>query len=310
MSKTQSATIGILFVCFVWGVEFVLVHNAIAVLDPHSFNFFRFGIASLFIGLCMGRGTWRTGLNLRLIKRGCFLGLLLYFGFTFETFGLLYTTVSNCAFITSLSVVLVPIIAFFALGDQLRRTTIVGVSIAAAGLYFLTVAGDLPLNLGDFLPLVGAGMFALHIVYTGKYSRNFDVLWLTLVQLTVVSVLSLGSALVAEDWHQLVNMAVLGNPTVLSAILVSSILGTGLAIMVQTLAQTLLNPTRVALVFTLEPVFASLTAYLVLKEQLPAAAGLGAVMILAGILMAELPSFSFLPWRTLKEPVLLGTQRR
>ena len=151
MSKSQSATIGILLVCFIWGVEFVLVHNAIAVLDPHSFNFFRFGIASLFIGLCKGRGNWRTGLNLRLIKRGCFLGLLLYFGFTFETFGLVYTTVSNCAFITSLSVVMVPVVAFFALGHQLRRTTIVGVSVAAAGLYFLTVAGDLPLNIGDFL---------------------------------------------------------------------------------------------------------------------------------------------------------------
>jgi len=306
MSKTQSATISILFVCFIWGVEFVLVHNAIAVLEPHSFNFFRFGIASLFIGICMGFGGLRPGLNLRLIKRGCFLGVLLYFGFTFETFGLLYTTVSNCAFISSLSVVLVPIVAFFVLGDQLRRTTIVGVSIATAGLYFLTIAGDLPLNLGDFLPLVGAGMFALHIVYNGKYSRGFDVLWLTLVQLTVVSMLSLGSALVTEDCHQLVNMAVLGNPTVLFAILISSILGTGLAIMVQTMAQTLLNPTRVALVFTLEPVFASLTAFLVLKEQLPAAAGLGAVMVLAGILMAELPSFPLLTWRTLEEQFKLG----
>jgi len=103
-----------------------------------------------------------------------------------------------------------------------------------------------------------------------------------------------------------VNMAVLGNPTVLFAILISSILGTGLAIMVQTMAQTLLNPTRVALVFTLEPVFASLTAFLVLKEQLPAAAGLGAVMVLAGILMAELPSFPLLTWRTLEEQLKLG----
>ncbi|WP_300458064.1 DMT family transporter [Desulfobacula sp.] len=298
MSKSQSATLGILLICFIWGVEFVLIRNAIAVLEPHSFNFIRFGIASLFTGICMRHGNQRDGLNWRLIKRGCFLGILLYLGFTFQTFGLLYTSVSNCAFITSLSVVLVPIVAFFALGDRLRLTTIVGVGIATAGLYFLTVAGDVPFNFGDSLPFVGAAMFALHIVYTGKYSREHGALCLTLVQLITVSVLSLGSVLVSEDWHRLLDIGVVGDPRVLFALFVASILGTSLAVMIQTLAQSHLSSTRVALVFSLEPVFASLAAFLVLKEQLPAAAGVGAVMILTGILLAELPSFSFTSCRS------------
>ncbi len=290
MSKSKSATLGVLFVSFIWGVEFVLIHNAIALLEPHSFNAVRFGIASLFVGLCMGYWKIRGGFNWRMLRHGCLLGLLLYLGFTFQTFGLLYTSVSNCGFITSLNVMLVPIIALFLLGERLRLLTVFGVGVAAAGLYFLTAAGDAPFNFGDLLTLICALMFALHIVYTGKYGREHGALALTLVQLLTVSVLSLGSALVSEDWQRLLDPGVVGNPDVLFAILVASILGTGLAVMIQTLAQGHLSSTRVALIYSLEPIFAALTAFLILNEQLPAAAGLGAAMILAGILLAELPT--------------------
>ena len=290
MSTSQSATLGVFFVAFIWGVEFVLIHNAIAILEPHSFNFVRFGVASLSIWLCMLYRKRPTRLNRTMVMHGCSLGVLLYLGFTLQTFGLLYTTVSNCAFITSLSVVLVPIIAFFLLGDHLRWPTIIGVGVATIGLYFLTAAGNVPFNLGDSLTLIGATMFALHIVYTAKYSRKHEVLHLTLLQLATVSVLSFGSALVTEDWQQLLNTSIILDTNVLSAMFVASILGTSLAIFIQTLAQTHLSSTRVALIFSLEPVFASCAAFLVLHEQLPAAAGFGAAMILAGIVFAELPS--------------------
>lgn len=290
MTKSKSATLGVLFVSFIWGVEFVLIHNAIAILEPHSFNVARFGVASLFVGLCMPLGKKRDSLDRRMVTHGCLLGGLLYLGFTFQTFGLLYTTVSNCGFITSLSVVLVPVMAYLLLGERPRLLTMAGVGVAAAGLYLLTAAGDGPFNLGDVLTLCGAAMFALHIVYTGRYGREHEALSLTLVQLLTVTVLSLGSALVSEDWQRLLDVGVVGNPSVLFAVFVASILGTGLAVMIQTLAQGHLSSTRVALVYSLEPVFAALTAYLVLNEQLPAAAGVGAAMILAGIVLAELPS--------------------
>lgn len=290
MTKSKSATLGVLFVSFIWGVEFVLIHNAIAILEPHSFNVARFGVASLFVGLCMPLGKKRDSLDRRMVTHGCLLGGLLYLGFTFQTFGLLYTTVSNCGFITSLSVVLVPVMAYLLLGERPRLLTMAGVGVAAAGLYLLTAAGDGPFNLGDVLTLCGAAMFALHIVYTGRYGREHEALSLTLVQLLTVTVLSLGSALVSEDWQRLLDVGVVGNPSVLFAVFVASILGTGLAVMLQTLAQGHLSSTRVALVYSLEPVFAALTAYLVLNEQLPAAAGVGAAMILAGIVLAELPS--------------------
>ncbi|MCP4338534.1 MAG: DMT family transporter [Desulfobulbaceae bacterium] len=298
MSTTKAATLGVLFVSFIWGVEFVLVHNAIAILEPHSFNVLRFGVAGLSIGLCMCLRKKGMKFNRPMVKHGCSLGLLLYLGFTFQTFGLLHTTVSNCAFITSLSVVLVPIIALFLLGDRLRLPTLIGVSVAAVGLFFLTAAGSTPFNLGDCLTLIGAVMFALHIVYTSKYSIKHEVLHLTLLQLATVSALSLGSALIAEDWQQLLDIRIILDPNILTAILIASILGTSLAIFIQTQAQSHLSSTRVALIFSLEPVFASFTAFLVLNEQLTAAAVLGATMILAGIVLAELP------WTTAKTLLL------
>lgn len=290
MSKSKIATLGILFVAFIWGVEFVLIHNAIEILEPHSFNVIRFSVASLFVWLCTWALKKRGSLNRQMVKHGSTLGVLLYLGFTLQTFGLLYTTVSNCAFITSLSVVLVPIVALFLLGERFRLLTAAGTGTAAAGLYFLTAAGDAPMNFGDALTLVCAVMFALHIVYTGKYSRKHEALPLILVQLMTVSLLSLVSTLIFEDWQRLIDIRVVGSSDVLFAIFVASILGTGLAIIIQTLAQGYLSSTRVALLFSLEPVFAALTAFLVLNEQLPAVAGLGATMILAGIVLAELPT--------------------
>jgi len=300
LSITCNATIGVLFVCLIWGVEFVLIHNAIQFLEPHSFNVLRFGLAALTMAIYLGGKTLLstakvttqpalTSLNKMLILRGAILGLILYLAFTLQTFGLIYTSVSNSSFITSLNTTLVPVFAFILLKDRPHWLTIGGVTIATVGLYFLTSGGDAPFNLGDGLTFIGAIMFALHIIFTGKHSRNHATLPLTVVQLTTVAILSLFSALFFEDWRQMFNLNLLLEPTLLFAIVFVAFLGTAVAITVQTKAQGYLSETRVALIFALEPVFASGSAYLVLGETLPAAAGFGALMILFGVVVAQLP---------------------
>lgn len=299
-STTTNATIGILFVCLIWGVEFVLIHNAIQFLEPHSFNVLRFGIAALTLAVYLGGKTLfsspkattqppATSLKRMLIFRGAILGLILYLAFTLQTFGLMYTSVSNSSFITSLNITLVPVFAFVLLKDRPHWLTIGGVTIATLGLYFLTSGGDAPFNLGDGLTFLCAIMFALHIIFTGKHSRNHATLPLTVVQLSTVALLSLFSALIFEDWRQMLNFNLLLEPTLLFAIVFVAFLGTAVAIAVQTKAQGYLSDTRVALIFALEPVFAAIAAYLVLGETLPAAAGFGAAMILFGVIMAQLP---------------------
>lgn len=299
-STTTNATIGVIFICLIWGVEFVLIHNAIQFLEPHSFNALRFGLAALALALYLGGKTLlpsakattqppAASLNRMLIFRGAILGLILYLAFTLQTFGLMYTSVSNSGFITSLNITLVPVFAFVLLKDRPHWLTIGGVTIATLGLYFLTSGGDAPFNLGDGLTFLCAIMFALHIIFTGKHSRNHATLPLTVVQLSTVTFLSLFSAIIFEDWRQMLNINLLREPTLLFAIVFVAFLGTAVAIIVQTKAQSYLSATRVALIFALEPLFAAVSAYLVLGETLPAAAGFGAVMILCGVILAQLP---------------------
>lgn len=299
-SATTIATVGVLFVSFIWGVEFVLIHNAIQVMEPHSFNVLRFGLSAIALALYLIAKTLFSASNSALkratdsskrmlLLRGAILGVLLYLGFTLQTFAMLYTTVSNCSFITSLHTTLVPVLAFLLLKDRPHWLTVGGVTIATLGLYFLTSGGDAPFNLGDGLTFLCAIMFALHIIYTGKHSRLHAALPLTVVQLSTVTILSLISALLVEDWRQIFDLNMLVEPTLLFAILFVAFLGTAVAIIVQTKAQGYISATRVALIFALEPVFAAVSAYLVLGETLPAAAGFGAVMILCGVILAQLP---------------------
>lgn len=300
MKTTHIATIGVLFVSLIWGVEFVLIHNAIQILEPHSFNLLRFGLAALVMSFYLGaRFFFKTTKapaqqhtnsdNSMLLLRGSILGTLLYLGFTLQTFAMLYTSVSNCGFITSLHTTMVPVLAFLVLKDRPHWLTLSGVTIATLGLYFLTSGGDAPFNRGDGLTFLCAIMFALHIIYTGKHSRNHGTLSLTVIQLSTVTILSLCSALLFEDWRQLLEFNKLIEPTLLFAILFVAFLGTAIAIIFQTKAQGYLSATRVALIFALEPVFAAFSAYLVLGETLPAAAGFGAAMILCGVILAQIP---------------------
>lgn len=291
MHNNTFATLSVLFVSLVWGVEFVLIDNAINILEPHTFNLMRFGVASLFILLCLlaAKAPLIPQLNRRLLFHGVVLGSLLYLGFTLQTFGLLYTSVSNCGFITSLNIVMVPLMALVILGDKPAWYTLSGVAVATGGLYLLTAAGQGPFNIGDLLTLGCAAMFALHIVLTSKLGRHHSALPLTLIQLTTVTLLSLISTLISEDAAALLQPEILSSTTVWLAVLVAAILGTGLAFMIQTLAQQRLSSTRVALMLSLEPVFAALAAFIVLNEQLPAVATIGAALILGGVLLAELP---------------------
>jgi len=289
MSQPKLATLSILLVTMVWGGEFVLIHNALDLLPPYSFNTLRFLFASLFLWLCLiTRGTRRPW-NRHLVWHGFALGSLLAAAFATQTIGMLYTSVSNAGFITGLNVVLVPAFAFFILKERPRALAIVGTLLAAGGLFLLTGGATSGLNRGDLLVLACAALLALHIVLTSRVVQRHEVLSLTLVQMLTVTVLSLAGALTTENWRLLIAPEVLTHPTTLLALFVASVLGTGLAFLAQTWAQGLLSATRVALILTLEPVFAALAGYLLLHERLGAAALFGALLILTGIVLAECP---------------------
>jgi drug/metabolite transporter (DMT)-like permease len=291
VKKSLLADISLLFVAFIWGATFVLVQNAISILEPFSFNAVRFFLAACFLFLCLPLMKQRREMRMHksLLIAGISMGVMLFSGYALQTFGLLYTTSSKTGFITGLSVVLVPTFAFLFFKQKLKPNGILGVIAATIGLYLLTISGDVNVNKGDVLVFFCAISFALHIILTGKFTVKFPSLPLTVIQISSVAILSGCSAFLFEDWTKMFNFSVISNTKVIIALLITSLLATAFAFFIQTMFQKYTTPTRVALIFAMEPVFAAITAYYWADERLSNNALAGCVLIFLGMVLTELP---------------------
>lgn len=286
------ADLSLLFVALIWGATFVLVQNAISLLEPFSFNAVRFTAAAVLLGLWLivFEKKQLKKFDKKLMLSGMMLGFWLFIGYAFQTLGLLYTTSSKAGFITGLSVVLVPLLMIGILKQRPGVNSITGVAAATLGLYLLTMSDVSSLNIGDGFVLICAAGFALHIVFTGKFSSSYPTLLLTTVQISTVAVLSAISSMIFEDWKRAFNPEVIYSANVLVALLITSVLATALAFFIQTNFQKHTTATRVALIFAMEPVFAAITAYFWAGERLTYIALAGCSLIFAGMVFAELPS--------------------
>ncbi|GLB57912.1 DMT family transporter [Cytobacillus sp. NCCP-133] len=286
------ADISLLLVALVWGSTFVIVQNAIAFLEPFSFNGVRFFLAALLLGgwLVLLEKEQLKQMNKKLLTSGVIMGLFLFIGYAFQTVGLLYTTSSKAGFITGLSVVMVPVFSFMLLKIKPGINAIAGVSIATAGLYLLTQTDKVSVNTGDALVFICAIGFALHIIFTGKYSSKYPALLLTVIQIATVALLSMIFAIFTENWQQVFQPEILFKFNVLGALIITSLFATAIAFFAQTTFQKYTTPTRVALIFAMEPVFAAATGYIWANEGLSNSAVLGCLLIFAGMVFAETPA--------------------
>ncbi|MGG6313910.1 DMT family transporter [Paenibacillus macerans] len=297
MNRSRLADLGLLSVAFMWGCTFLIVQHAVRVLPPLAFNGIRFIGAALLLALIIAlfyRSEWRK-LSWGMFGHAALLGLLLFLGYSFQTVGLLYTTTSNAGFITGLSVIIVPFLSFWLLRQAISRFTWFSAFLAAAGLYLLTFAGTAAWawNRGDAFVFLCAIAFALHVAYTGVFAPRYPALPLASLQLAVVGILSSAASLLfeptvsrsglADQWLQ---------PEVLLALLVSIGPTSAFAFWIQTVCQKYTSPSRVAVIFAMEPVFAAATGVLFGGEVLGFAAVLGCACILGGMLLAELKSAS------------------
>lgn len=291
MKKPWMADTALLFVAFIWGTTFLVVQQAISSLPPNTFNAVRFTVAALFLfvfQITIYRGQIRQWRRPLLIA-GAIIGFWLCLGYALQTVGLLYTTPSKAGFITGLSVVLVPLFSFLILRDRVKPAAVVGVILAAIGLYLLTQNQSFSFNLGDVLVFGCAISFAMQIVITGKYAPRFPALPLAIVQLTTVAAMSWLYAFFFEDYWLAFDPQVLLIPEVAFGLVITSIFATALAFLIQTALQKRTSSTRVALIFALEPVFAALTSYVFIHEVLSGRQLFGCMLILVGMLLAELP---------------------
>ena len=219
--------------------------------------------------------------------KGLVLGILLFLGFAVQTVGLLYTTTSKSAFFTGMLVVFTPIV-HFAARDILKLEpkpimygNIIGVVLSAFGLYLLSSPSGSGFNVGDALSLTSALLFAVYIVYLDFASSEPDKVKLIFVQFVICGMLGFLSAPFFED----IRLHVSGNA--IAALLYLTIFATIISMWIQNRYQGDTTPTRVAVIFSLEPVIAGILGYLVRDEIIGVVGVFGAAIILAGLLLSE-----------------------
>jgi drug/metabolite transporter (DMT)-like permease len=266
-------------VAAVWGLTFVMVQDAIAELPPFAFLAYRFLGAAAIVAIVFRRQLralppqgWRAGLVM---------GAFLTAGYVAQTLGLEHTTASNAGFITGLFVVLTPVFGALFFGLRPPRAAWLAAGVSAVGLLLLSGAGGGFRLSGDGLVLLCACAFAMHILVTGRAVEHFSVGALVAVQLGVCGLFCLVAAVVGGD------LEVPRGATVWSALLVTAVLASAVGFLVQSYAQRYASAARTALILAAEPAFAGLFGYLLQDERLSAVAWLGALMILAAILLVD-----------------------
>jgi drug/metabolite transporter (DMT)-like permease len=261
----------------IWGSTFVIVKGALADASPVPFLAVRFMLAGFLLWAVLGRGQ----VERPALAAGVVLGVFLFVGYLFQTWGLTLTTPSKSAFITGFSVILVPLIMLFH-GSRLRAANVGGALLGLLGIYFLVLPSGLQaVNRGDFLTLFGAVSFALHIVLVGRYTRRFSFLDLVPAQILVVGLLAV-LALPLDPAR-----ALHWTNRLVFAVVVTAVLATGFAFSVQNWAQQYTPAAHTALIFALEPVFAAVTSRLAIGERLGGKVLLGCLLILGGMVVSE-----------------------
>lgn len=289
MTTKMKANASLIFVTLSWGISFILAKNALSAFPVFQYLALRFLIAFVITSILF-RQVWKA-MNRTTFFRGLGLGVLLFAGFGIQTLGLNYTTVSKSAFITGLSIVLVPLVLAVKRRQMPSLKTFFSTGVASIGLALITLFGSghggatssalQSINIGDGLTLIGALFFALHIVGVEQASDS-EPLGLAVVQIGTVGMLSLMISLGLETQTMPQDLNIWGQLVFLA------IFCTAMAYVVQNIAQQHTSAEVTALIYAFEPAFAALFGWILLGEVLSTVGIFGALLILLGTLINEI----------------------
>lgn len=277
----------------IWGTGFVAQSVAADHVQPFTFNASRAVIAFGFLLVIVLAMRWyraKHGEKMRggaaywrdLLISGVCCGLALTVATNLQQKGIETTTAGKSGFITALYIVLVPLFGVF-LKKKLSRAVWVSVALAVVGLYFLCIKESMTVSFGDFLTMLCAVCFAVHILTVDHFSARVDGVELSCVQFLVMTLLSAAGMLATEtpEWETL-RMAA-------GSIVYMGIFSSGVAYTLQILAQKGSNPTTVALLMSLEAVFATLGGAIILHDRMTGREYMGCVIMFAAVILAQIP---------------------
>ena len=283
MSRSLKAHALLLGMAFVWGSTFVLVKNALLDCGPQLFNAIRFSLAAVVLVLLYRRHL--ASISRRTVLSGMLVGVFLAAGYMFQNAGLRLTTPSKSAFLTGLSVVLVPVFLGVGWGRKINRWTLLGVAAAFFGLYLLTVPAGMSgfggINPGDLLTLGCAAAFALQLIVLGRVIQKQAFRQIVVVEIATCAVLMMVAAAFEQPRF-------VASSTLLWALGITTFFSTVAGFAAQGWAQQFTPPSHTALIFSTEPIFAWAASYLLIGERLGTRGAAGAGLILTGVLLSEL----------------------
>ena len=283
------ASLALLGVTVAWGATFAVVQIAVAEMPVNDFLSWRSGIAAVLLAAVNPRALRR--LSRTDVRRGLVLAGILAASYILQTVGLQHTAASVSGFITGMFLVFVPLISAVLLRRSVPASAWLAVALATAGLAALSLNG-LAIGFGEFLTLLCAMGFALHLVLLGEWSRPATAYGLTVLQLAGAAAVTGGGAMLAGELSRP------GSAELWGVVLFMAVVATMLAFLIQTWAIPVLGSVRGAVILTGEPVFAGIFGVLLAGDEVTARTVVGGLCILAAMLLVELA-----PRRAAADPI-------
>jgi drug/metabolite transporter (DMT)-like permease len=283
------ADLTLLFVSIIWGSAFVAQRVAGQMGSVYLFNGARYLLAAIVVLPFAVRTGWAANPSFRIPREQytwmLVAGFVLFLGSAFQQLGLLNTTAGNAGFITSLYVVLVPVVLFIVWREKSHWISFLAVVLAGAGAFFLSTGGRFEVRTGDIVELFGALFWTFHVIVLGKYASRFEALSFSVGQLIVCGLLNLAIGVYAEKSMPM-------SWPLLSAIIYTAFLSLGLCYTLQIWAQKHTPPTDAALILSLESVFAVFSGWLMLDEKLAGIQIFGCSLIFVAVLLSQFEAWN------------------
>lgn len=261
----------------------------IALIELQEFNLIAFRFVSAFILLLILFHKKIMSAGKELYKNAFFLSMVLFLAFVTMTFGVRFTTASKAGFLTCLSVIFVPFLTYFIFDRKLDLRIVVGTAITIIGVGFLTLKGNLSMNLGDLLCMISSMLYGLHIIITERYASKCDPIALTVVQMGLVGVYaSLVSFLIEKPHLPISSFSWI-------SVVVLALFCTAVAFLVQTVSQKHISSEDVAIINAMGPLFAVMFAVILLHEPMNIREVFGCILLLMGVIVTQLNIFGE-PW--------------
>ena len=279
--KEYFADFSLLIMAAIWGSGFIFTKKALGLYDSYQVLFIRFFIAS--IALIIINFNKLKKIDISTVKAGLFIGMILFFGFLFQTLGLEKSSAGKSAFLTASYVAFVPLITLIATKQKPDKYNVFAVILMIIGIFLLTIdlKSGFYIEKYDILSLIGAVFWGLHVSMVGIFSKKHDPMLLVMLQMMSAGVLS-G-----------ISMMILGGGTFV--ILKESVFGlmylgvvcSAITFAIQNVAQKYTNSTHASIIMSLEAVFGTIFGILLLNEGFTYQILLGFVVIFIALIMAE-----------------------